>query len=400
MAVTDELGSSNDVAPLRKLSAQGWKYAFSRALREFTRDGCMDLAAALTYRAVFAIFPALLAMVSILGLVGQGKSTTDFLVNFLKEHLSEDVANLLREPIQQLASGRGAGLAFAIGVLGAVWTASNYVVSFGKSMNKILDVQEGRPGLILRPVMYLITLGLLVGAVLCAGILVFSGAVARTVGDLVGLGQASLEIWSVVRWPVLVIIVVLMIATLYYFTPNARRQGSALLSVGAIVALVVLAAATVGFGFYLSNFANYNKTYGSIGGVIALLLWIWIANSVLLLGAEIDAEIERVRQLHAGVEAEVELQLPRRGTSASRKKAEALSRDIQTGRDIRYLANPITPEEVPHHSRWPWVLGLTALTGVVIQRSRVGRTLRAVGAAQHREVAPAPDADGSGSARD
>lgn len=393
MAVKDELESSNDVVPLRKLPGPAWKYAFGRAVREFSRDDCLDLAAALTYRAVFAIFPALLAVVSILGLVGQGKSTTDFLVDFLEQHLSSDVADMLRQPIEQLASGHGAGLAFTIGVLGAVWTASNYVTSFGKAMNRVLDVEEGRPGLFLRPFMYVLTLGLLVGAIICVGILVFSGSVARAVGDVVGLGEASLMVWSWARWPVLVVIVILMIASLYYFTPNARRQGSALFSLGAAVALVVLALATAGFGFYLANFANYNKTYGSIGGIIALLLWIWIANSVLLFGAEIDAETERVRQLEAGVKAEVELQLPRRGTSASRKKAEKLAQDIQNGRDLRFLANPITPEDVPHRRIWPWLAAGGLTIGAVVRRRRIARTVRAVGEVQQQEHAAAKASD-------
>jgi membrane protein len=312
----------------------------------------MDLAAGLTYRTVFAMFPALLAIVSILGLVGQGRHTTNFLVDKIAEYGSASMAKTLEGPIDQLASGAGAGPVFIVGVLGAVWTASNYVVSFGKAMNTIYGVQEGRPALQLRLGMYVLTLALLIGVVMVLGILVFSGSVVQAVGDIVGLGAEVITVWTWVRWPVLVVIVILLIASLYYFTPNVRRYRFPWLSVGAMVALVVLGAATTGFGFYLANFANYNKTYGSIGGVIALLMWLWIANSVLLLGAEVDAETERAKQLQAGIAAEDQLQLPARSASKTDKAERKRSRDVYAGRELRAQANPITADEVQRRSPW------------------------------------------------
>lgn len=355
-----DVTDSRNIEPVYKLRGRAWGYVFGRSLREFGRDGCLDLAAGLTYRTIFAIFPALLAIVSILGLVGQGRATTDFLVDAIATHGSQSIANVLENPIDQLASGSGAGLAFAIGVAGAAWTSSNYVVSFSKALNRIFDVREGRSTLALRSTMYLLTLALLIAAVVVISILIFSGSVMRAVGDVVGLGDEVITLWSWAKWPVLVVVVVLMVASLYYFTPNVRRDRFPWLSVGALVALIVLALATSAFGFYLTNFANYNKTYGSIGGVIAMLLWIWIANSVLLLGAEIDSEIERAKQLQSGIAAERTLQLPPRAEGKSDKAASKLEKDVYAGRELRAQANPITAEEIPHRNPWRpllWVAG-------------------------------------------
>lgn len=386
MAKDADPTDAEQIESVRKLPGTAWRYLFGRAVREFSRDGCMDLAAALTYRSVFAMFPALLALVSILGLVGQAESTKTFMIDAIKKFSSPEVATMLEPLIAQLADGQGAGTVFAVGVLGAVWTSSNYVVSFGRAMNRIYDTPEGRSPLVLRPAMYLLTLGLLLGAVICAAILVFSGSIATTIGNLVGLGEESLMIWGYAKWPVLVIIVILIIASLYYFTPNVRRDRFPWLSVGAVVALVVLALATAGFGWYLANFANYNKTYGTIGGLIALLLWLWIANSVLLFGAEVDAETERAKQLQSGLRAEAELQLPPRSTVVSKKQEIALAKDVQTGRELRALANPIGPQDIPPRHGLRWTLGLTAgFVALVSARRRLNQDVALVRAARRQE---------------
>jgi len=363
--------------PVSALPGTAWRYLFARALREFGRDQCQDLAAALTYRAVFAIFPGLLAMFSVLGLVGQGRAgttTADWLLHVVQKYGSQELATLLGSPIKQLTTGGGAGLFLAVGILGAIWTTSGYVLAFGRALNQVFDVEEGRSFLVLRVNMYLLTVGLLIGALASISLLVISGSVARTLGDLVGLGEETLDIWNVAKWPVLVVLVVLMIASLYYFTPNVRRDRFPWLSPGAAVALAVLALATAGFAVYLANFAHYNKTYGVIGGLVALLLWIWIANAVLLFGAEIDAETERAKQLQSGLKAERELQLPPRSTKTSRKRAKQLEEDVRTGRQLRALAKPITPEDVPRHRLWPWLLGSTALGTWLVARRRRERS--------------------------
>jgi membrane protein len=312
-----------------------WKYVFKRTIREFSRDQCTDLAAALTYFGVLSLFPALLAMVSLLGVVGQAEQTTQTLMKIVEGVASPSVANTVRQPIQQLASAPAAGFALIVGLAGAIWSASGYVGAFGRAMNRIYEVDEGRPFWKLRPITLLITVVMLLLAVVAAILLIISGPLAGTIGNAVGLGGPAVTAWNIAKWPVLVAFAVVMIAVLYYSTPNVKQPKFRWMSMGSLIALVVLALATLGFFFYVSNFANYNKTYGAIGGVIVLLLWIWIANISLLFGAEFDAELERGRQLQAGIEAEDAIQLPPRDTTASDKKLDKEREDIHRGRALR-----------------------------------------------------------------
>lgn len=317
------------------LTGRSWKYVLRRTLREFSRDKCTDLAASLTYYAVLSIFPALLALVSLLGVVGQAESTTQTMMQAIEGIASPEVAQVVRQPIEQLASAPSAGFALVAGLLGALWSASGYVGAFGRAMNRIYGVEEGRPFYKLRPVMLLITLVMLLVAVVMAILLVVSGPVAQAIGDAVGLGSAAVTVWNIAKWPVLVVFAVVLIAVLYYGTPNVKQPKFTWISLGSVIALVVLAVATLGFFFYVTNFGNYNKTYGAIGGVIVMLLWIWIANLSLLFGAEFDAELERGRELQGGIAAEDALQLPPRDTKASDKMALQEERDIEQGRQLR-----------------------------------------------------------------
>src|SRR6185312_13550324 len=258
-----------------QLSGRAWKYIFKRTIAEFSKDKCTDLAAALTYHAVLSIFPALLALVSLLGVVGQAESTVKTIMQMIEGVASPQVADALRQPIEQLASAPSAGLALVVGLLGALWSASGYVGAFGRAMNRIYEVDEGRPFYKLRPLMLLVTLIMLLLAVAMAILLVVSGPVAQAIGDAVGLGETAVLVWNIAKWPVLVLFAVVLIALLYYGTPNVKQPKFRWLSLGSFLALVILAVATLGFFFYVSNFGNYNKTYGAIGGVIVLLLWIW-----------------------------------------------------------------------------------------------------------------------------
>lgn len=326
------------------LKMRSWRYVFKRSVNEFSRKKCTDLAAGLTYFTMLSIFPALLALVSLLGVVGQAENTTRTLLDMLKDVASEQVVDTLEQPIQQLTSAPSAGFALAAGILGALWSASGYVGAFGRAMNQIYEVQEGRPFIKLKPVLLLITLAMLVIAVVMAILLVVSGPVARGIGQVVGLGDQALLVWNIAKWPVLVIFAVMLVAVLYYGTPNVQQPKFRWISVGSFLALVVLAVATWGFFFYVSNFGNYNATYGAIGGVIVLLLWIWIANLSLLFGAVFDAELERGRELQAGIEAEESIQLPPRDISASEKLAEKEAADIRQGEALRY-ASELAAEE-------------------------------------------------------
>ncbi|GGE94759.1 YihY/virulence factor BrkB family protein [Mycetocola zhadangensis] len=312
-----------------------WGYVLKRTLREFGRDKCTTLAAALTYYTVLAIFPALLALLSLIGLFGEAEETTQMIMQLIESAGSASAAETLREPIEQLASAPGAGLALAIGLLGAIWSASGYVNAFSQAMNQIYEVDEGRPFYKLRPVVLLITVILLVIAVLIILLLIVSGPIAEAIGGAIGLGDAALTVWNIAKWPVIALLAILMVAVLYYGTPNVKQPKFKWMTLGALIALLVMGIATVAFFFYVSNFSNYQKTYGSIAGVIIMLLWFWLMNLSLLFGAEFDAEMERGRQLQGGIEAEDSLQLPPRDTKASEKKLKKEQDDIETGRKLR-----------------------------------------------------------------
>lgn len=315
-----------------------WWYSLKSAFREYQDDQCTDLAAALTYYAVLSLFPALLAVVSLLGVFGQGEATTNAILDLLRNVGQSDAANELEGPISSMVGAQGAGLTLVIGIAGALWSASGYVGAFGRAMNRVYEIDEGRPIWKLRPAMLLLTTVLVMMAGLIIVAMALSGSLAQEVGDLIGLGSGAVTTWNIAKWPVIVILAILMIALLYYFTPNVRQPKFRWVSPGAGLALLIAILASIAFGFYVANFGKYNKTYGSLAGVIVFLLWLWIVNNVLLLGAEFDAELERGRQLQAGVKAEETLQLPPRDTRQSEKAEEKEEKAIAQGRDLRLQA--------------------------------------------------------------
>lgn len=255
-----------DGVPVTGLSRASWKYTARKAWTEFVRDECTDLAAALTYYAVLALFPALLAMVSLLGVFGQGESTTNALLDMIRQMGQDDAANQLRGPIDQMTQANAAGFALVLGILGALWSASAYIGAFGRAMNRIYAVEEGRPIWKLRPLQLAVTLvGVLLVATVLIG-LVVSGPVARAVGEAIGLGASAVTLWNVMKWPVILAIVIVLVAMLYYSTPNVRKPKFQWISVGATVAILTWILASVGFAFYVANFGSYNKTYGSLAG--------------------------------------------------------------------------------------------------------------------------------------
>jgi membrane protein len=320
------------------LHKRSWGYVLKKTLREFGSDQCTDLAASLTYYAVLAIFPGLLAVVSLLGIFGQAGPTTDAVLQLLSQLGSDSIAQTLRGPIQELIGSQAAGFAFVAGVLGALWSASGYVGGFGRAMNRIYNIDEGRPIWKLRPTMLAITAFTVVLIVVAGLILVLSGDVAETVGDVIGLGSTAVFVWGIVKWPVLLVIVVVVVAVLFYFSPNVKQPKFRWMSMGSLLAILIWMIASVGFGFYVANFSNYNKTYGSLGAVIVFLLWLWITNLALLFGAEFDAEIERGRELQAGMKAEKDILLPPRDTAQSDKKQAVAAQDELDGMRLRQAA--------------------------------------------------------------
>ncbi len=312
-----------------------WKYIVKRSISEFSKDNVTDLAASLTYYAVLSVFPALLALVSLLGVFGQGEQTASAINNWLSEYAPDDVSQLLESTISNLTTQSGAGLALVVGVAGALWTASGYTGAFGRAMNRIHEVEEGRPFWKLKATMLLLTFVMLLIVAVLTFALALSGGVAAAVGGLIGLGDTALLAWSIVKWPVAIGLAILLIAMLYYFTPNVQQPKFRWISMGSVVALVVSAIAVAGFAFYVSKFSSYSATYGIIGSVIILLLGLWIVNNVLLLGAEIDAEVERGRELQAGIVAEDSVQLPLRDTTQVEKQDKKEKELVEEGAELR-----------------------------------------------------------------
>ncbi|WP_344043995.1 YihY/virulence factor BrkB family protein [Nocardioides panacihumi] len=317
------------------LTKRSWLYVARRTMREFGKDQCTDLAAALTYYAVLALFPALVAMLSLISLVGDPKKTVDNLLQVMSDIGASSAADTLRPTISQLASSNSGGIALIIGLALALWSASGYVGAFGRGMNRIYEVDEGRPAWKLRPVMLVLTLLLVVMAALVGLGLVLTGPAARSVGNLIGLGGTAVTVWDIAKWPVMLAVVIVIVALLYYVTPNVSQPKFRWVSVGAVVAILTLVVASVAFGLYVANFSNYNKTYGSLAGVVVFLLWLWITNLALLFGAELDAELERGRELEAGIAAEESIQLPPRDTRKTDKAAKKAQEDVAMGRKIR-----------------------------------------------------------------
>ena len=328
-----------------------WKYIAKKTLREFTKDQCPDLAAALTYYSVLSIFPALLALVSLLGIFGQAGKTTSALLEIVQGFAPADTVEAIRQPVEQLSSSPAAGLTLVLGLVTALWSASGYVGAFARAMNRVYEIDEGRPFVKLRGTVLGVTVVNLLIVVVLAAMLVLTGPVAESVGNVIGLGGAFLTIWNILKWPVMAVLVVLAIAILYYATPNVKQPKFRWMSLGSFIALVIFLLASLGFALYVANFSSYEKTYGAIGGVIVSLLWLWLLNMSLLFGAEFDAEMERGRQLQAGIEAEETIQLPPRDTKKSDKLQANEEEDIRRGRELREQHGDADEEQLNRRDR-------------------------------------------------
>ncbi len=316
-----------------------------RAVAKFTKEGALDLAAALTYYSVLSLFPAILALTSLLGVFGQGPDTTGKLLDVLREMgVADEQLSTIEGYVKGLQDTGGAGIALFIGLAAALWASSNYVNAFSRAMNKIFDVEEGRPIWILRPVMLLLTLVTLLLVVAVALSLALSGTVAEAIFGVVGLSDEATRVWNLAKWPVMFLIIVIAVGILYWGTPNLKRRFR-LISPGALVAIVVMVIALGGFGFYISMFGNYEATYGVMAGAILMLLLLWVINLALLFGAAFDAEFERSRQLAEGLPAEELLQLPPRDSRNARKKAAKQQEIIEENRRIRIEAGRSRPHD-------------------------------------------------------
>ncbi|MGP3770597.1 YihY/virulence factor BrkB family protein [Streptomyces sp. SDT5-1] len=282
-----------------ELPARSWWAVLRRTGKEFLDDDLPDRAAALTYYGVLSLFPALLVLVSLLGVIGE-RATQGVLDNL--RHLTPGpVRDLLNDAVRQLQDAGGAsGVVAAVSLLAAVWSASSYVAAFIRTANAVYDTPEGRPVWKLTPLRLGLTVALMVLLALSATIVVFTGPLAKRAGDALGVGDAALLTWNIAKWPVLLVLVVLMVALLFWRAPNVRGPGFRWLSPGSVLAVVLWLAASGGFALYVAGFGSYNKTYGTLAGVVVFLIWLWLSNLALLLGLEFDAELARQRAISGG----------------------------------------------------------------------------------------------------
>ncbi|MGC4819599.1 YihY/virulence factor BrkB family protein [Micromonospora sp. DT63] len=308
------------------LPGSGWKAALRRTVTEFQDDSLTDWAAALTYYGVLSIFPGVLVLISILGLLGT--SATEGVKDTVNQAVpNESIQKIIEDAIQQAqGSGGLASIAAIIGLLAAFWSASGYIAAFMRASNTIYDVPEGRPIWKTLPIRVGVTAVIGVLLLACAVIVVFTGRLAELVGNAVGLGSTAVTVWDIAKWPVLLLLVSLMFAILYWASPNARHGGFRWVSPGGVLAVVIWLVISGLFALYVSNFGSYNKTYGALAGVIVFLVWLWLSNIAILLGAEFDAELERGRAISAGHAVDDEPYLELRDDRKLRKKRNSAAK--------------------------------------------------------------------------
>lgn len=331
------------------LPKRGWKGVLKRTVSEFGKDGGPDLAAALTYFSIMSLAPMLLALSTLLSFFGQDAGEGENgAINEVIDQLGgdlgvgQDTLETIKSYIASMGESNGAaGILLVVGLLGALWSASNYVNAFSRMMNKVYEIEEGRPVWKLRPWLLVITLLMLLGLITIILSVTLSGAVSEAVFGAIGLSGTVDTVWNIAKWPVILLILIAMVAVLYWGTPNVRQPSFKWLSPGAALAVIVSILAAAGFFLYLTGFGgedSYNATYGAIGGVIILLLMIFIINNVLVIGAELDAELERGRELAAGMPAEEDILLPPRDVQGTKKKKAKQDGVVREAREQRMKA--------------------------------------------------------------
>ncbi|MEW1648135.1 MULTISPECIES: YihY/virulence factor BrkB family protein [unclassified Streptomyces] len=302
-----------------RLPKRSWWAVLKGTVKEFQADELVDRAAALTYYGVLSLFPALLVLVSLLGFAG--KSTTQQVLDNIEKLAPSSTRDIISDAIRQLQAPGGLGSIVAVaGIVVAVWSASGYIAAFIRSANVVYDMPEGRPVWKVLPIRVGVTVVLLVLTVISALIVVFTGGLARAAGSAFGIGDVALTVWSIAKWPGLVVLVMAMIAILYWAAPNVKGRGFRWVTPGSVLALVVWMIASGGFAFYVAHFASYNKTYGTLAGVIVFLMWLWLSNIAVLLGLEFDAELARQRAVVGGLPEDEEPYVPPRDTRAWSRK--------------------------------------------------------------------------------
>jgi membrane protein len=282
------------------LKGGSWFAVLKRTVKGFQKDNLTDWAAALTYYGVLSIFPALIVLVSVLGLIGE--SATQPLIDNLEDVAPGPAQEIVTNAIENIQGSQGAaGVFFVIGILVAIWAASGYIAAFMRASNAIYAIEEGRPIWKTLPMRVGLTVLLMVLTALSAVAVTVTGGLAEEVGGLLGLGDTAVTVWGIAKWPVLLLLVSFMFAVLYWAAPNVKQSGFRWISPGGLLAVVGWVIASAAFAFYVANFASYNKTYGALAGPIVFLVWLWISNLMILLGAKFNAELERGRAIEGGM---------------------------------------------------------------------------------------------------
>jgi membrane protein len=302
----------DDYRPVGTGTAPSLGGLLKRTFSEYAEDNLSDRAAALTYYGLLSLFPALIALVSVVGVVGDPVTTTKKLTEMVTKLGPASTAQTLAQPIKSITSSRGtAGIGLVVGLAVAVWSASGYVGAFMRASNIIFETPEGRPIWKLRPLQAVVTLVMVVLAAAVALSLVLTGPIVKAVAGPLGIGSTAVTAWNYAKWPVLVVVVLFMITLLYFASPNVKLRGFRWVIPGAVVALVIWLVASAAFAFYVSHFGSYNKTYGTLAGIVVFLVWLWLTNLALLLGAEFNAERERnveLRERVPGADREIQLE--------------------------------------------------------------------------------------------
>jgi membrane protein len=334
----------------RLIGKAEWAYALRRTGHTFVRARGYDAAASLTFFSALTLFPAALTVLSALALV-DGSKAVDFLLQVIDEVATDQAVETIRGPLTQFTSFSDPGVAFLIGLALAVWTGSGYSAAFGRALNTLYGVQEGRRIWKFRGLMLVVSLLLTVGLSVVLLLLLGTPTVADAVARVAGIGNPWVPLWDVLRWPAMIALAAALIELLYFFTPTVERQSIRWFSSGALLALAGWAIATTGFWLYVTNLAHYDELYGWVGGALVVLLWLFLSNLVLVLGAGLDAELVRVTQLRQGVESEATIRVPMRDTSRNLVIARSLARDIADGRAIREAAKQHAAPESSGFSR-------------------------------------------------
>ena len=332
---------THEDSPIR-VSRHEWRLIAVRTWHEFRINQSADIASALTYYAVLTVFPAALAGLAILGAFGTAQDVTRDVLAVVSGLGGDAIAGALGEPVEQLLDASNQWFAIIVGLAGALWTTSGYLGVFGRGMNRIMNVGEGRPFWKSRPLMLLVAVAALALSGAIALILLLSGPIADAAARSLGMDEGVVFWWDLAKIPIVIALVAITITLLYWATPNVRRRNFRWFSVGTAGALVAWTLATVLFGWYALSFGTYERNYGALGVAVAFLLWFWLSNLAIMFGAVLDTEVERVRQLRSGIPAEEHLHLPLRDDRMIRRNREQRESDVRAAAELRPPADPET----------------------------------------------------------